>query len=163
MAATQNELVLEPVITALVTGKPDRAARRPAQPSDRVASSVRRYHNQENRVTSSDQTPDELRIAERYRSVLDDVSRCAQAVREGNWQNLADTADDLCRRAALLAEAAGKLSHVGTQPRADVVVDIVACADHDSQAARLLHPRGTIAKTAMTDPFTHPGASSPGR
>jgi hypothetical protein len=114
-------------------------------------------------VTSPDQTPDELRIAERYRAVLDDVSRCAQAVRDGKWQNLADTADDLCRRAAMLAEAAGKLRHAGTQPRADVVVDIVASADYDSQAVRLLHPPGTIAKTAMTDPFTHPGTPPPGR
>jgi hypothetical protein len=108
-------------------------------------------------VTGPDPTPDELRIAECYLSVLDDVSRCAEAVRAGGWHGLADKADDLCRRAAVLAEAAGKLHHAGTLPRAHVVVDIVASRNRNSQAARLLHPPGTIATTAMTDPFTHPG------
>jgi hypothetical protein len=134
------------------------------KPPDQVASSVRRYQRtEENRVTSADHTPDELGIAERYLSVLNDMSRCAQAVRDGNWQDLADTADDLRRRAALLAEAAGKLHHAGTQPRTDVVVDIVTSRNPESLAARLLHPPGTIAKTAMTDPFTHPGTPPTGR
>jgi hypothetical protein len=58
-------------------------------------------------VSVAAQTPDEARIAERYLSVLADVSRCAEALRDGDWRQLADTADDLCRRAALLAEIAG--------------------------------------------------------
>jgi hypothetical protein len=62
-------------------------------------------------VSATPPTPDEVRIAERYLSVLADVSRCADAVRNGDWQQLAGTADDLCRRAALLAEAAGKIEH----------------------------------------------------
>jgi hypothetical protein len=114
--------------------------------------------SKEDSVTSPDRSPDEMRIAERYLAVLDDVSGCAEAVRAGDWRALADTADALCRRAALLAEAAGKLHHAATQPPADVVVDIVASRNRTSQAARLLHPPGTIATTAMTDPFTHPGA-----
>ena len=112
------------------------------------------------------QTPDEVRIAERYLSVLADISRCAEAVRHGDWHHLADTADDLCSRAALLAEAAGKLAHAEPGPRGDVVATLVASRTDASPAARLLHPIGmaTIPKTTMTDPFTHPGPRrNPGR
>lgn len=106
------------------------------------------------------QTPDEVRIAERYLSVLADVSRCAEALRHGDWRQLADTADDLCRRAALLAEVAGKLEPTAAGARGDVVATLVASRNDSSLAARLLHPAGTtpIAKTALTDPFTHPAA-----
>ena len=105
------------------------------------------------------QTPDEERIAERYLSVLADVSRCAEALRHGDWRQLADTADDLCRRAALLAEAAGKLRHTEPDPRGDVVAKLVAPRHDSPPAARLLHPVAavTVPKTTMTDPFTHPG------
>ena len=72
------------------------------------------------------QTSDEVRIAERYLSVLADISRCAEAVRHGDWRDLADTADDLCRRAALLAESASKLEHAEPGPRGDVVATLVA-------------------------------------
>jgi hypothetical protein len=120
--------------------------------------------NEEKHVSVAAETPGEVRIAERYLSVLADVSRCAEAVRDGDWGRLAGAADDLCRRAALLAEAAGKLEHAETGPRGDVVATLVASRNGSSQAARLLHPVGsaTIPKTAMTDPFTHPGAK-PGR
>ena len=106
------------------------------------------------------QTPDEVRIAERYLSALADISRCAEAVGRGDWHDLANAADDLCRRAALLAEAASKLEHTEPGPRGDVVAKLVASRNDSSQAARLLHPVGTatIARTAMTDPFTHPDA-----
>jgi hypothetical protein len=111
-------------------------------------------------VSVAAQTPDEVRIAERYLSVLADVSRCAEALRHGDWRNLAGTADDLCRRAALLAEAASKLAHTEPGPRGDIVATLVASRNDSSPAARLLHPvaTATIAKTAMTDPFTHPAA-----
>lgn len=117
-------------------------------------------------MTIAAQTPDEARIAERYLSVLADVSRCAEAVRDGDWPHLADTADDLCRRAALLAEAAGKLKHAQPPPRGDVVAKLVASAGDSPAAARLLHPvaAATMPKTTMTDPFTHPGTQqNPGR
>ena len=111
-------------------------------------------------MTVAAQTPDEARIAERYLAVLADISRCAQAVRDGDWPHLADTADDLCRRAALLAEAAGKLTHTEPGPRGDVVAKLVASRPDSPPAARLLHPvaAATIPKTTMTDPFTHPSA-----
>jgi hypothetical protein len=132
-----------------------------------MAFSLCRYQlSEEKHVSVAAQTPDEVRLAERYLSVLADVSRCAEAVRDGDWRRLADTADDLCRRAALLAEAVGKLEHADTAPRGDVVINMVGSGNGSSPAARLLHPVGaaTIAKTAMTDPFTHPGTqSNPGR
>lgn len=116
-------------------------------------------------MSDAAQTPDEERLAERYLSVLADISRCADAIRHGNWRQLADDADDLCRRAALLAEAASKVEHAEPAPRGDVVVELVATRDDGSQAARLLHPvrpvgTAPIAKTSMTDPFTHPDARS---
>jgi hypothetical protein len=122
--------------------------------------------NEEKHVSVAAETPDEVRIAERYLSVLTDLSRCAAAVRAGEWRNLADTADDLCRRAALLAEAAGKLEHAEAEPRADAVASLVVSRSGGSPVVRLLHPveSATMPKTAMTDPFTHPGTQSdPGR
>jgi hypothetical protein len=121
--------------------------------------------NEEKHMSSAARTPDEVRIAERYLSVLADMSRCAEAVRDGDWGHLADAADDLCRRAALLADAAGKLERAEAGPRADVVVDLVVAGGGAAHVARL-QPAGsaTVAKTAMTDPFTHPDArSTPGR
>jgi len=113
-------------------------------------------------VSVAAQTPDETRIAERYLSVLADVSRCAEALRHGDWRQLADTADDLCRRAALLAEVAGKLEPTAAGARGvdNAVAALVTSRNDSSLAARLLHPAGTaaIAKTALTDPFTHPAA-----
>jgi hypothetical protein len=111
-------------------------------------------------VNVAAQTPDEARIAERYLSVLADVSRCVEAVRRGDWRQLAGTADDLCRRAALLAEAAGKFEHTEPAPRGDTVTALIVSRNNSSAAARLLHPVGTatVAATALTDPFTHPAA-----
>jgi hypothetical protein len=121
--------------------------------------------NEEKHVSVAAQTPSEVRIAERYLSALADVAHCAEAVRDGDWRQLAAAADDLCRRAALLAEAAGKLEPTEAGPRADVVLTIVAARGDAPQIARLLHSTApttptTITKTAMTDPFTHPGAQS---
>jgi hypothetical protein len=54
--------------------------------------------------------------------------------------------------------AAGELRDPSTGPRAEVVLDMVA-ARSGSPAARALHPTrpSSVAKTALTDPFTHPG------
>ena len=115
-------------------------------------------------MSSPAETPDEARIAERYLSVLADVSRCAEAVRRGDWRQLAGTAEELCRRAVLLAEAVGKFEHAEPTPRGDIVAALIVSRSDSSPAARLLHPAGvaTIATTAMTDPFTHP-AAQPGQ
>jgi hypothetical protein len=115
--------------------------------------------SEEKHMSVAAQTPDEVRVAERYLSVLADVSCCAEAVGDGDWQRLVDAAEDLCRRAALLAEVAGKIQREQPRPRGDSVTAVVASRNSSSRAARLLHPAAaaTITKTAMTDPFTHPG------
>ena len=119
---------------------------------------VRGHNNEENRVSVTDPTMDELRIAESYQRVLDQLSRCAQAVRDGDWHHLAAVAGDLSRGAVHLGMAAGELRDPGTGPRAEVVLDMVA-SRNGSPAARALHPArpSLVAKTALTDPFTHPG------
>ena len=93
-------------------------------------------------MSSAAQTPVEVRIAERYLSVLADLSRCAEAVGDSDWRVLEDAADDLCRQAALLAEAAGKLESAGPGPRTDVVVNVVVAASAAGPVTRLLHPAG---------------------
>ena len=110
-------------------------------------------------MTNPDRTPDELRIAERYLRILDDVSHCAQVLREGDWRSLAEEAAKLARDATKLAEATGKLQNPAGQPRAQLVVDAVSTNNQGSQIAKVLHPvrLGAIVKTTMTDPFTHPG------
>lgn len=77
-------------------------------------------------MTAPDQTPDEQRLAERYLRVLDYVSRCADAVRQGNWAELRNAAQSLARRAEQLAEAAHDRHDSGIEPRAHVVVSRVA-------------------------------------
>lgn len=113
-------------------------------------------------MTVPDQTADELRIAERYLWVLDYVSRCADAVRHGDWSELDDAAQDLARRAGQLAEAAHELHDPATAPRAHVVLTIAAEHNRASQVALLLHPNppGATGKSsaAMPDPFSHPGS-----
>jgi hypothetical protein len=116
-------------------------------------------------VTTPDQTPDELRIAERYLWVLDFVSRCADAVRQGDWEELNDVAQSLARRAEQLAGAARELQDKTADPRAHVVVGIVAKHNGDSEAAGLLHPNppGAISKTSasgsLLEPFPYAGAA----
>jgi hypothetical protein len=109
-------------------------------------------------MSTTELTADERRLAESYQGVLAEVARCAQAVRDGDWSQLAATATDLSRSAVLLAVAAGELREPTTPPRADRVLNVVA-RHSASPITRVLHPTppASAAKTAMTDPFTHPG------
>jgi hypothetical protein len=86
----------------------------------------------------------ETRLAERYVSVLDFVSRCALAVDEGNWHYLWDKAHQL-------EDAAGQLRSIaeenwqqvaagGTRPRRDAVAAAVAHYGRHYRAGLLLHP-----------------------
>jgi hypothetical protein len=108
-------------------------------------------------VSTNELTADERRLAESYQGVLAEVARCAQAIRDGDWSRLAATATDLSRSAVLLAVAAGEPREPATPPRTDMVLDAVT-GHHASPITRILHPTRTapMAKTAMTDPFTHP-------
>jgi hypothetical protein len=114
--------------------------------------------NEEKHMSAAAPRSEEVRVAEQYLSVLADVSVCMEAVLDGDWRSLTDAAEDLGRRAALLAELAGRLQHDQPGLGGEVVAAMVA-SRNSSRAARLLHPAHavTIDKTAMTDPFTHPG------
>jgi hypothetical protein len=84
-------------------------------------------------------TQDEIRVAEAYVSVLDFVSRCAQAVDEENpyylWDKagqLRSAADRLCE---VLAESDGR-----PQLRPGALAALVARHGRHYRACRLLHP-----------------------
>jgi len=90
-------------------------------------------------------TDTEVRVAEQYVSVLDFVSRCAQAIDEGNWYYLKDKASQLAYAAERLVEVAGEAYQQAARqqtrsPRAEVVRQAVAWFGRHYRAARLLHP-----------------------
>jgi hypothetical protein len=94
-------------------------------------------------------TASEVRLVEQYVSVLDYVSRCAQAVEGDDWFYLYDKAAELAVRAERLAEAAAELwRRIDTQrrlPPRGAVAAAVAWHGRHYRAGRLLHtmtPRG---------------------
>src|SRR6266508_947826 len=82
-------------------------------------------------------TNTEARLAEQYVSVLDFVSRCAQAIDTGDWFYLADKASEL-------EEVAGQtwdeISAGKPPPRPEAMRAAVAQFGRHYRAARLLHP-----------------------
>jgi len=88
-------------------------------------------------------TPTEVRLVEQYVSVLDYLSRCAQAIDAGDWYYLADKASSLAWQAERLAQITGEIEQAVRQgrrrPRAEAVRAAVAHHGH-YRAARLLHP-----------------------
>jgi hypothetical protein len=113
-------------------------------------------------MTAPNHSPDERRIAERYLQVLDHLSRCADAVRHGDWDKLDTLAQSLSHGADRLAEAVREQHDPATSPRAAVVVDLVAGHGGDCEAARMLHPHrpattSRTGNTASIDPFSQPG------
>lgn len=112
-------------------------------------------------MTTTTPTPDEGRIVDSYQRVLGEVARCAQAVRDGDWARVASVADQLARRAAHLAVAAGELRAPETAPRAQVVIDgVVPVGGPAGELARSLHPQrpASAARGALANPFLHPDA-----
>jgi hypothetical protein len=87
----------------------------------------------------------EERLAEQYVSVLDYVSRCAQAVEGDDWFYLYDKSAELAVRAERLAELAGEFWRVIARqrrlPRRGAVAAAVAWHGRHYRAGRLLHPR----------------------
>ena len=86
----------------------------------------------------------EVRLAEQYVSVLDFVSRCAQAIDAGDWFYLYD-------KAGQLEDAAGRLARITGEtwqeiragkplPRTEAIRAAVAYFGRHCRAARLLHP-----------------------
>jgi hypothetical protein len=94
----------------------------------------------------------ETRLAEQYGSVLDYVSRCAQAIDDpdGDWCYLGDKAGALAHAAERLAAVAGEAVDAQRRnaptPRPVVVRAAVAWFGRHYRAARLLHPTEPDAK-----------------
>jgi hypothetical protein len=89
-------------------------------------------------------TTSEVRLVEQYVSVLDYLSRCAQAIDGGDWYYLADKADALAHQAQRLATITGEVEQTGRRsgrwPRPEVIRAAVAHHGRHYRAARLLHP-----------------------
>jgi hypothetical protein len=89
-------------------------------------------------------TPTEVRLVEQYVSVLDYVSRCAQAVESNDWFYLYDKSAELAVRSERLAELAGEfwrsIERQRRPPRRGAIAAAVAWQGRHYRAARLLHP-----------------------
>ena len=92
-----------------------------------------------NRLTTA-----EVRLVEQYLSVLDYVSRCAQAVERDDWFYLYDKSAELAVRAERLAELTGEFWRSIEQqrrlPRRGAIAAAVAWQGRHYRAGRLLHP-----------------------
>jgi hypothetical protein len=85
-------------------------------------------------------TPAEARLVEQYVSVLDYVSRCAQAIDHGDWFYLYDKAGTLAEEAERLSELARGAYDAPRRPRKEAMRSAVAWFGRHYRAARLLHP-----------------------
>ena len=85
-------------------------------------------------------TTTEARLVEQYVSVLDYVSRCAQAIDHGDWFYLHDKAGSLAEQAQRLSEIAREAYDAPRRPRKEAVRAAVAWFGRHYRAARLLHP-----------------------
>jgi hypothetical protein len=89
-------------------------------------------------------TNTEIRLAEQYVSVLDFVSRCAQAIDHGDWFYLYDKASELEDVAGRLAKVAAETwDEIGAgkpEPRTEAMRAAVAQFGRHYHAGRLLHP-----------------------
>jgi hypothetical protein len=88
----------------------------------------------------SELTPIEVRLIEQYVSVLDYLSRCAQAIDHGDWFYLYEKAGTLAEKAERLAELAREAYDAPRRPRKQAVRAAVAWFGRHYRAARLLHP-----------------------
>jgi len=85
-------------------------------------------------------TTTETRLAEQYVSVLDYVSRCAQAIDHGDWFYLHDKAGHLADQAQRLSAIAREAYDAPRRPRVQAVRAAVAWFGRHYRAGRLLHP-----------------------
>jgi hypothetical protein len=89
-------------------------------------------------------TTTEVRLVEHYVSVLDFVSRCAQAVECDDCFYLWDKSAELAVRVERLAEVAGEVWRMIDQqqrlPRRGAIAAAVAWHGRHYRAGRLLHP-----------------------
>ena len=82
----------------------------------------------------------EARLVEQYVSVLDYVSRCAQAIDGGDWFYLHDKAGALADQAQRLSAIAREAYDAPRRPRVPAVGAAVAWYGRHYRAGRLLHP-----------------------
>jgi hypothetical protein len=85
-------------------------------------------------------TPTEVRLVEQYVSVLEYISRCAQAIDHGDWFYLHDKAGALADQAQRLSAIAREAYDAPRRPRTPAVRATVAWFGRHYRAARLLHP-----------------------
>jgi hypothetical protein len=85
-------------------------------------------------------TTTEARLVEQYVSVLDYVSRCAQAIDHGDWFYLHDKAGHLADQAQRLSAIARQAYDAPRRPRKEAVRAAVAWFGRHYRAAQLLHP-----------------------
>jgi hypothetical protein len=89
-------------------------------------------------------TTSEVRLVEQYVSVLDYLSRCAQAIDGGDWYYLADKTNSLAFQAERLAAITAEVEQTGRRnghwPRPEAIRAAVAHHGRHYRAARLLHP-----------------------
>ena len=85
-------------------------------------------------------TTTEARLVEQYVSVLDYVSRCAQAIDHGDWFYLHDKAGHLADQAQRLCAIARQAYDGPRRPRKEAVRAAAAWFGRHYWAARLLHP-----------------------
>jgi hypothetical protein len=85
-------------------------------------------------------TTTETRLVEQYVSVLDYMSRCAQAIDHGDWFYLHDKAGHLADQAQRLSAIARQAYDAPRRPRKEAVRAAVAWFGRHYRAARLLHP-----------------------
>jgi hypothetical protein len=89
-------------------------------------------------------TTTEARLVEQYVSVLDYLTRCAQAIDGGDWYYLADKAATLAFQAQRLAAITAEVEQTGRRsgrwPRPEAIRAAVAHHGRHYRAGRLLHP-----------------------
>ena len=85
-------------------------------------------------------TTTEARLVEQYVSVLDYLSRCAQAIDHGDWFYLYDKAGTLAEKAERLAELAREAYNAPRRPSKQAVRAAVTWFGRHYRAAHLLHP-----------------------
>jgi hypothetical protein len=85
-------------------------------------------------------TTTEMRLVEQYVSVLDYISRCAQAIDHGDWFYLHDKAGHLADQAERLSTIAREAYDAPRPLRVAAVRAAVAWFGRHYRAARLLHP-----------------------
>jgi hypothetical protein len=86
-----------------------------------------------------DLTPPEGKLAQAYVETMDYVSRCAEALEDGNWDYLTDKACQLRNHAIELERAAEAAKAADPPPRTATVLATVVARGRSYRAVQLLH------------------------